>query len=34
MTCTAGTCFGKLMVTDPQQDWDTALARIYAAVRP
>jgi hypothetical protein len=26
--------FGKLMVTDPQQDWDTALARIYAAVRP
>jgi hypothetical protein len=26
--------FGKLMVTDPHQDWDTALARIYAAVRP
>jgi hypothetical protein len=26
--------FGKLMVTDPQRDWDTALARIYAAVRP
>jgi hypothetical protein len=25
--------FGKLMVTDPQRDWDTALARIYAAVR-
>jgi predicted kinase len=26
--------FGKLMVADPQRDWDTALARIYAAVRP
>jgi len=26
--------FGKLMVADPQQDWDTALARIYSAVRP
>jgi len=26
--------FGKLMVIDPQHDWDTAVARIYAAVRP
>jgi len=26
--------FPKLMVTDPQQDWEAALARIYEAVRP
>ena len=26
--------FPKLMVSDPQQDWETALARIYQAVRP
>jgi hypothetical protein len=26
--------FPKLMVTDPQQDWEAALARIYQAVRP
>ena len=26
--------FPKLMVTDPQQDWPAALARIGAAIRP
>jgi hypothetical protein len=26
--------FPKLMVTDPQQDWEAALTRIYQAVRP
>jgi hypothetical protein len=26
--------FGKLMLTDPQQDWPAALTRIGAAVRP
>lgn len=26
--------FAKIMVTDPQHDWQAALARIYAAVRP
>lgn len=26
--------FPKLMVTDPQHDWPTALARIGAALRP
>jgi hypothetical protein len=26
--------FPKLMVTDPQEDWPEALARIAAAIRP
>jgi hypothetical protein len=26
--------FPKIMVTDPQDDWQAALARICAAVRP
>ena len=26
--------FPKLMVSDPQRDWEAALARIYRAVRP